>query len=97
PARLRPLLPAGILAARRAVSHIGAAAPRVLPPVHRAPRRRLRRAARHGSRALSPDRLLRAEGDAGAALALLVPRRPALRVRGGDRILWGVATSAFQI
>jgi beta-glucosidase len=26
-----------------------------------------------------------------------VPRRAALRLRGGDRILWGVATSAFQI
>jgi beta-glucosidase len=27
----------------------------------------------------------------------VVPRRPARRLRGGDRILWGVATSAFQI
>ena len=27
----------------------------------------------------------------------MVPRRAAARLRGGDRILWGVATSAFQI
>ena len=72
PARVRPDLPPRADAARRAVPRERAREPRLLPPVHRARGRRLRRAQGNGRRALPADRLLRREGDAAAAVARVV-------------------------
>src|SRR6476659_9960055 len=64
----------------------------------------MRGAQGNGRRALPPGRLLRREGDAAAAVARVVDRRPAPRLRSGargvsfpDGFLWGATTSSFQI
>ena len=56
--------------------------PRLLPPVRRPRGRRLQRPARHGERALLPDRLLPGEGHAADPVARLERGRPPARLRG---------------